>query len=185
LVKAALATPAYLSVAWALMVSYQIFTQTAVRTVVDTVAVYFPLLGDWLILRIDMIVFIYAFAWVFVLSSIIPSLILGKERSVFVQFIVCLALTLTGFVLIDVLNKTAIIDLTTPEAIMSIPYMGLFTNLFFAAFYLAIPYILMLTIDYRSKKKRKDAQTQRMKNLTDEFFKKTEPEKPETAEKPK
>jgi hypothetical protein len=34
LVKAALVTPVYLSVAWVLMVSYQIFTQTAVETVV-------------------------------------------------------------------------------------------------------------------------------------------------------
>lgn len=36
LVKAFLATPAYLSIAWALMVSYQIFTQTAVTTVVTS-----------------------------------------------------------------------------------------------------------------------------------------------------
>ena len=81
LVKAALMTPAYLSVAWVLMVSYQIFTQTAVETVVTSLNLYFPTVGAWLLLRMDMIVFIYAFAWVFVLSSIIPTLILGKERS--------------------------------------------------------------------------------------------------------
>jgi hypothetical protein len=179
LVKAALATPAYLSVAWALMVSYQIFTQTAVQTVVDTLVVYFPLVGSWLNFRIDMIVFIYAFAWVFVLSSIIPSLILGKERSVFVQFIVCLALTLTGFVLVDVLNTQFGINLTDPSAVMANPYMGLFGNLFFAAFYLSVPYILMLSIDYRSRKKRK-AQAEHVKQITDEYFK----AKQETPEKP-
>ena len=102
--KAALITPAYLSVAWALMVSYQIFTETAVKTVVDSFTYYMPLLGNWLSLRIDMVTFIYAFAWVFVLSSIIPSLILGRDRGVFTQFIVCLTLTLTAFVLMFLLD---------------------------------------------------------------------------------
>ncbi len=168
MVKAVLVTPAYLSVAWALMVSYQIFTQTAVQTVVDSLVLYFPLLGNWLNLRIDMIVFIYAFAWVFVLSSIIPTLILGRERGVFVQFIVCLALTLTAFILIDVLKGYGY-DFTNPTAILSHPYMQLLGNVVFAAFYLSLPYIFMLSIDLNTRRKRKK-ETERLKKLTDNYF---------------
>jgi hypothetical protein len=136
------------------MLSYQIFTQTAVKTVVSAIDVYFPFVGGWLLSRIDMIIFIYAFAWVFVLSSIIPALILGKERSVFVQFIVCLALTLTAFVLIDFFKGYGF-DFSDPTMILSLPYAQVFGNLIFAVFYLALPYIFMIAIDYRAKKKAK------------------------------
>jgi hypothetical protein len=168
LVKAALATPAYLSVAWALMVSYQIFTETSVKTVVDALGVYFPQVGGWLILRMDMIVFIYAFAWVFVLSSIIPQLILGKERSVLIQFIVCLALTMLGLILVDVIKGYGF-DLTKPEVLLSNQYTQLFGNIIFAAFYLSLPYIFMVTIDYRSRSAKKRKGSERLKKLTDAF----------------
>jgi hypothetical protein len=170
LVRAALATPAYLSVAWALMVSYQIFTQTAVKTVVDLVNVYWPLFGGWLTLRIDMIVFVYAFAWVFVLSSIIPTLILGKERSVLVQFIVCLTLTLLGLILVDVLKGYGF-DLSNPTMLLANPYTQIFNSLFFAAFYLALPYVFMIGIDIRSKKKRSEKENKRTQDLTDNYIK--------------
>lgn len=169
--KAALITPAYLSVAWALMVSYQIFTETAVKTVVDSFTYYMPLLGNWLSLRIDMVTFIYAFAWVFVLSSIIPSLILGRDRGVFTQFIVCLTLTLTAFVLIDVLAGYGM-DFTNPSLILANPYMRLFGNIAFAAFYLSLPYMVMIALDFRAKKNRKQQKQrdQMTKQLTDEFM---------------
>lgn len=166
MVKAALATPAYLSVAWVLMVSYQIFTETAVRTVVDTIAVGFPSFGGWLLFRLDMIVFVYAFAWVFVLSSIIPSLILGKDRGVIVQFIVCLALTLTAFVLVDVLADYGFT--ISQEALLSNSNLQLFSNVFFASFYLSLPYIFMIAIDVRGRKKRKQKKDH-IKELTDDF----------------
>jgi len=172
LVKAALITPAYLSVAWALMVSYQIFTQTAVKTVVDTLVVYAPFLGLWLNSRIDMVVFVYAFAWVFVLSSIIPTLILGKERSVFVQFLVCLVLTLLGFILIDFFKSAYGFDLSDPAMLLANPYMQVFGNIAFAIFYLSLPYVFMIAIDYRGRKKRK-VQDEHVKKITDEFYSRT------------
>jgi hypothetical protein len=182
LVRAALATPAYLSVAWALMVSYQIFTETAVKTVVNSIGVYSPLLGNWLSFRIDMIVFIYAFAWVFVLSSIIPSLILGKERSVIVQFIVCLGLTLSALVLIDILKGYGW-DFTNQTVLLANPYLQIFANLFFAAFYLSLPYLLMLGIDLKGRKKHRQ-QEERVKKLTDEYFQKQAGDKEDISEKP-
>lgn len=172
LVRAALVTPAYLSVAWALMVSYQIFTQTAVKTVVDNLVVYAPFVGLWLNSRIDMVVFVYAFAWVFVLSSIIPTLILGKERSVFVQFLVCLGLTLLGFVLIDVFKSAYGFDLSDPVVLLAHPYMQIFSNIVFAVFYLSVPYVLMIVIDYRGKKKREQRE-EHVKKITDEFYSRT------------
>jgi hypothetical protein len=172
LVKAALITPAYLSVAWVLMVSYQIFTQTAVTTVVSAVSPLSPLAATWLNTRIDMVVFIYAFAWVFVLSSIIPSLILGKERSVLIQFFVCLLLTLTGLVLLDALKGYGF-DLSDPKVLFSNPFTQLFTNATFAVFYLSLPYIVMITLDITSRRKRKTKEN-KIKDLTDEYFSKSQ-----------
>jgi hypothetical protein len=168
LVKAALMTPAYLSVAWVLMVSYQIFTQTAVETVVTNLNLYFPTVGSWLLLRIDMIVFIYAFAWVFVLSSIIPTLILGKERSVIVQFVVCLGITLTALVLVDVLASYGF-NLADPNLILNNPYTQMFSNIVFAALYLSVPYVLMIAIDIHGRRKQKE-KVEHVKQITDDFF---------------
>jgi hypothetical protein len=60
--KAAFAAPIYISVAWTLMISYQLFTQTAVTTLVTQINTFIPSIGFWLSSRIDMVVFIYAFA---------------------------------------------------------------------------------------------------------------------------
>lgn len=140
-----LATPAYLSVAWAFMVGYQLFTQTAVTTVVALLNSSFPFLGVWLNSRIDMIVFIYAFAWVFVLCSTIPTIILGKERSVLIQFIVCLTITLTAFIILDVIDSAAL---------SSAPYAQIFHNPIFAVIYLSLPYVFMIGLEIHRKKKR-------------------------------
>jgi len=121
----------------------------------------------------DIVVFVYSFAWVFVLSSIIPTLLLGKDRGVMVQFIVCLTLALTGIILIDVLNKVYDINLTSTEVLFSNPVTQLFTNVFFAAFYLSLPYIFMIAIDYRGRKKSKQKET-KVKELTEEFYSKSE-----------
>ena len=114
----------------------------------------------------DMIVFIYAFAWVFVLSSVIPSLILGKERNVFTQFIVVLTLTLTAFLLVDVLKGYGL-DLANPTMILSNPYTALLANPFFAVFYLSLPYVFMLIIDINSRNKRKQT---KLKTIINDYF---------------
>jgi len=148
--KAALATPLYISVAWTLMVSYQLFTETAVTTVVTHINMFSPSLSAWLASRIDMIVFIYAFAWVFLLSSALPSVILGKERGVLIQFFVCLTLTFLAFVIEDVL-----ITYRDRPVDQIFNLANLFSNPFLAVGYLSIPYLLMLTLDIRSRKRRK------------------------------
>jgi len=88
--KSALVTPLYISVAWIMLVSYQLFTQKAVDSVVHIIAAFWPSIGRWMIAHMGVTVFMHAFAWVFVLSSLIPSVILGKERSTLIQFLVCL-----------------------------------------------------------------------------------------------
>ncbi len=163
LVRGIVVTSVYLAIAWVLMVSYQVFTQTALTTVVSSLNISFPFLGSLLNSRIDLVVFIYAFAWVFVLSAIIPILMFGKERRIFIQFLVCLALTLTGSVLFDVLKGYGL-DLSDPNLILSNSYTHLFSNVFFAVFYLSLPFIFMLAIDLRrSRKKGKLGKITRMK----------------------
>jgi hypothetical protein len=95
--KASLLTPMYLSFSWVLTVSYQIFTDTAVKSIATFISMSWPAAGTWLNANVETIVFIYAFTWIFVLSSVIPSVILGKERSVLLQYAVVLALTLIAF----------------------------------------------------------------------------------------
>lgn len=109
-----------------------------------------PTVGEWLSLRTDLIVFVYAFAWVFLLSSVIPSVILGKERGVLVQFVVCLILTFVAFVIQDVIMAYGYGSLGN--------MLGLVTfldNPVFSAAYLSTPYALMLLLDLRSRKRRK------------------------------
>lgn len=148
--KGVLVTPLYLSVAWALMTSYQLFTETAVNTLITQLNIFIPSIGLWLSSRIDMVVFVYAFAWVFVLSSLIPTLLLGKERSVLIQFFVCLTLTLLAFVLVDAAKTYAGTSLTQLFSFASV-----FTNPIMAALYLSLPYILMIGVDVRARKRNK------------------------------
>ena len=148
--KATFLTALYISVAWTLMVSYQFFTQIAVAAIVSYTETLWPMLGTWLSYRMDMIVFVYAFAWVFVLSSAIPSFILGKERSVLVQFIVCLTLTFVALLIQDILMAYGV---GTTDYLLNLALS--FNNPLLAAFYLLGPYLLMLAIDLRSRRKVK------------------------------
>ncbi|MFC1804138.1 hypothetical protein ACFL0D_09285 [Thermoproteota archaeon] len=152
--KATLITPAYLSVAWTLMITYQLFTETAVKTVMREIIVLWPQIGSWLNVRVDMLIFIYAFSWVFLLSSVIPSLILGKERGILVQFMVVLVLTISALIVQDVLVMYTEIEV---DKIFSLAIF--LKNPLDAASFLFFPYILMLLIDVcgRAKKHKRVA----------------------------
>ncbi|UCE43401.1 MAG: hypothetical protein JSV57_03275 [Candidatus Bathyarchaeota archaeon] len=158
--KAAVATPLYISFAWTLMVSYQFFTQTAVTTVIAFVGELWPLGGAWLISRIEMIIFIYAFSWVFLLSSAIPSVILGKEKGVLVQFFVCLTLTFAAFVIQDILATYVSGPI---KQLFSLAV--LFQNPVLAVGYLSIPYVLMLIFDVHSRRKRRKEEKEKEETL--------------------
>jgi len=80
-----------------------------------------------------MIIFIYAFAWVFVLPSAIPSKILGGELSV-IQFLVCLTLTLSAFIILDLVKNASG---AAVDQILS--FASLLNNPFLVALYLAAP----------------------------------------------
>ena len=148
--KAVFVTPLYLSVAWTLMISYQLFTETAVTTLVTQIDTFLPSIGFWLASRVDMVVFIYAFAWTFVLSSVIPALLLGKERGVLVQFFVCLTLTFLAFILLDLMEIYAG---TSLAQLLSFAFV--FSNPILATLYLALPYVVMIGLDVRSRRKCK------------------------------
>ena len=148
--KAVFITPLYLSVAWTLMISYQLFTETAVTTLVTQIDTFLPSIGFWLASRVDMVVFIYAFAWTFVLSSVIPALLLGKERGVLVQFFVCLTLTFFAFILLDLMEIYAG---TSLAQLLSFAFV--FSNPILATLYLALPYVVMIGLDVRSRRKCK------------------------------
>lgn len=148
--KATLMTPLYVSVAWTVMVTYQIFTQTAVSTVLTFFNVLWPATGESLLLRMDMIIFVHAFAWVFVLSSVIPSLLLGKKRSVIVQFFVCLTLALVAFVIQD---SVSVYLSGQSQVLPGVAF--LLGNPLLAVVYLSVPYLFMVTIDIRARRKAK------------------------------
>ncbi|MCJ7614457.1 hypothetical protein MUO71_06830 [Candidatus Bathyarchaeota archaeon] len=147
--KATILTPMYLSVAWTLMTSYQFFTATTVESVTAFINVYLPTAGAWMAARLDMIVFIHSFAWIFLLSSVIPALLLGKERGVLVQFGVCLSLAFLTFIV-----KDAVTDITSGTLSQILGLAPLFQNPALSAAYLSIPYLLMVGFDIRSKRKK-------------------------------
>jgi len=148
--KATFATPLYLSVAWTLMISYQLFTETAVTTLVTQINTLIPSIGFWLSSRVEMVVFVYAFAWVFVLSSVIPSLLLGKEHGVLVQFVVCLTLTFLAFALLDIMEIYAGASLA-----QLLSFAFVFSNPILAALYLSLPYVVMIGLDVRARRRNK------------------------------
>jgi hypothetical protein len=143
----------YLVLAWVLMVSYQIFTQSALTTVTSSLGSAVPALGPLLSSNADLGVFICSFAWMFVLSALITIFMFGKERRLTIQFTVSLALTLTGSALLGLFNLAGL-DLSNPT-VLSQPFTLLFGNVFFAFFYLALPFVFMVAVDLGLMKIRK------------------------------
>jgi hypothetical protein len=148
--KATIITPAYISVSWTLMISYQFFTETAVNTLLREMVVYWPMIGLWLTRRVDILIFIYGFSWVFVLSSVIPSLILGKDRGMFVQFIVVLAVTLSAVLMQDILIIYTELGM---ERLFGLA--RFLENPLDAVSFLFFPYILIVFIDLFGRMKKR------------------------------
>jgi hypothetical protein len=140
----------YLSFSWVLTITYQLFTDTAVKAIATQVSFSWAAAGTWLNSNVETIVFIYAFTWIFVLSSVIPQVILGKERSILLQYIVVLILTLIAFFMADILQAVAGIQVN-----QIFEAANLLKNPVVAGFYLAIPYIFMIGLDIHSRKKSK------------------------------
>jgi hypothetical protein len=69
----------------------------------------------------------------------------GKERRLTIQFLVSLALTLTGSALLGLFHLIGL-DLSNPS-VLSQPFTILFGNVFFAFFYLALPFLFMVAVD--------------------------------------
>jgi hypothetical protein len=161
--KVAWQIPLYVSVAWILMVSYQMFTETAVKSLINFINILWPFIGEWLIYRVGMIVFVSAFAWVFVLSSALPSIILGRERSVLAQFFVCLTLTFLAFIAFDSLKAYG-------GNVISymLSFATLLENPFAALAYLSMPYIIMFAIDLQTRKRNKKRKA--LENVTNVYL---------------
>jgi len=98
--------------------------------------------------RSDIIIFIHSFAWIFLLSSVIPALLLGRERGVLPQFGVCLTLTFLAFVIQDTL---AVFNGALDQILGLAPILQ---NPLIATAYLSVPYILMVGFDTRTKRKK-------------------------------
>jgi hypothetical protein len=135
----------YLALAWVLMVSYQIFTQSALTTEISSLEGSVPALASWVSSNSGSAIFIFSFAWMFVLSALISIVMFGKERRLTMQFLVSLALTLTGSALLSLVHLAGL-DLSNPS-VLSQPFTLLFGNVFFAFFYLALPFIFMVAVD--------------------------------------
>lgn len=126
------------------------FTNTAVKSIATYANLCIPSAGTWINSNFETIVFIYAFTWIFVLSSVIPSAILGKERSVLTQYVVVLILTLLAFYMADILQIAGgfqVNDLLNAATFL--------TNPILAVVYLVVPYIFMTGLDIRSRRAAK------------------------------
>ena len=164
--KSTILTPLYISVAWTLMTSYQLFTETTITTITMSIGTYLPTVGAWMTARLDMIVFIHSFAWIFLLSSVIPSLLLGKQRGVLIQFGLCLTLAFLAFVVQDAV-ATGLGNGALDQILGLAP---LFHNPLLAAVYLLLPYLLMVWFDIRGKRKKHEwMKVEKVESETDDF----------------
>ena len=141
------------------MTSYQLFTQITVDTVTIFLGNYVPTIGAWMASRLDLIVFIHSFAWIFLLSSCIPAVLLGKQRGVLVQFGVCLTLA----VLVNVVQG-AVTDINNGPLDQIFGLAPLFRNPALAAAYMSVPYLLMIWFDLRGKRKKEELLNLEMEN---------------------
>lgn len=164
--RATILTPLYISIAWTLMTSYQLFTETTITTITTSIGTYLPTIGAWMTSRLDMIVFIHSFAWIFLLSSVIPSLLLGKERGVLIQFGLCLTLAFLAFVIQDAV--AAGLGNGALDQILGLA--PLFHNPLLAAVYLLLPYLMMVWFDIRDKRKKQEwMKVEKVEGETDDF----------------
>ena len=147
--KVSLLTPIYMSVAWTLMTTYQLFTQITVNTITISMTGLVPVVGQWLAARIDLIVFIHSFAWIFLLSSFIPAVLLGKQRGVLMQFFVCLTLAVLANVV-----QGAVADVGGGPIDQILGLAPLFRNPFLATAYMSLPYVMMAWFDVRGKRQK-------------------------------
>lgn len=149
--KATLLTPVYVSVAWTLMTTYQLFTEITVNTITASITGMLPVVGEWLTTRIDLIVFIHSFAWIFLLSSFIPAVLLGKQRGVLMQFFVCLTLAVLANVV-----QGAVADVGGGPIDQILGLAPLFRNPLLATVYMSLPYVMMAWFDFRGKRQKLD-----------------------------
>jgi hypothetical protein len=145
-------TIAYLALAYLLMFSYQIFTQTALSSVTASISSFSPFLASILINRTNTAIFIFSFAWTFVLSTIIYRLTFGGINRLFIRFLISLGLTVASTAIINQFNLYGI-DVTNPNLITPSLCAQLFSNPAFAFIYLALPFIFMIVIDLNLTKK--------------------------------
>jgi hypothetical protein len=111
--------------------------------------------GEWLLSHMQLVEFVHVLAWVFVLTSMIPGVLIGKKRGVLVQFFCTLVLSLMALSFADFLGLIFVSQ--TVEQVLS--YAVMLTNPWIAGFYLSLPYILMLTVDLYNKKKQTKEET--------------------------
>ncbi len=148
------------------MTSYQLFTQITVDTVTIFLGNYVPTIGAWMASRLDLIVFIHSFAWIFLLSSCIPAVLLGKQRGVLVQFGVCLTLAVLANVV-----QGAVAGISNGPLDQIFGLAPLFRNPALATAYMSVPYLLMILFDIRGKRKKEELLNYEMEsNDFPEFF---------------
>ena len=135
------------------MLTYQIFTKSALTTVVSTLQNSTPLLSSSLSSNLAVAVFVCSFAWMFVLSSVISSLIFGKQKRIFIQFLIGPVLTVTASVIFEGF-KTLGFDLSNPNTLLSNPYARIFNNSYFSFFFVSLPFIFMIVVDLRAMTKQ-------------------------------
>ena len=149
MVRAALTTPLYISSIWVLLITYQMFTHVAVISVVQFINPIFPSAQEFLMPRIDRIEFLYSFAWIWVMTSLIPSLIL-KRKSALLQFVIVLVLTFLALEFESILSFTV-----GGEVVQQIfGATSLLRNPVLAILYLLSPFLIIFSVDFYDKRRR-------------------------------
>jgi hypothetical protein len=85
----------------------------------------------------------------FVLSTVISNLIFGKQRRIFIQFLIGLVLTLTASALFDT-AKWLGWDLSNPKILLANRYAQIINSALFSALFLSIPFLFMIGMDFQA-----------------------------------
>ena len=123
--------------------------QNRTDTVASSLNSVVPYLASTLNQNISLAVFICSFAWMFVLSTVISNLIFGKQRRIFIQFLIGLALTLTASALFEAARMLGW-DLSNPKTLLANRYAQVFNSALFSALFLSLPFVFMIAMDLRT-----------------------------------
>jgi hypothetical protein len=132
-------TPIFVGVKASVLMVYRLFTEIAVTAVVQSINIINPPIGSYLLTRLDTVIYLITFAWLFLFIEWLKEAVFGKH-SITMKFIY----TMAAFLLVVTAQEAIVtyLGMETYDKIFSLA--NIMKNPIIALGYLALPYLFIL-----------------------------------------